>query len=345
MTETTVRVFVPTYRRPHLLPRALRSLQAQTHADWVAEVHNDAPDDPAPAEVVRSFGDPRILYVCHERNIGGTALFNLAFGPHPEPFVAVLEDDNWWQASFLERMIGALRANRDITVAWANQAVWEETAGGEWRDTRRFVRPIVTDSAPTRVTWGHPAQCFGGLHAHGTVMIRTHSGHSYPTPPMDLGSVEAVRERAYPHPLLYISEPLGVFGATVTTHRSRDRLVWATHQVLLAASFLKHVHATRGYWEKLWQRARASSPRMTSTLLLATRQDPTLRCHLTHAVPDDWRYLAVRTARRPLVFLQLLRARRRAPAIWDHLDAHTADRAREAATAGPAEHETLPALP
>ena len=43
-----VRVYLFTYRRNHLLPRALRSLVAQTHTNWVCELHNDDPADPFP---------------------------------------------------------------------------------------------------------------------------------------------------------------------------------------------------------------------------------------------------------------------------------------------------------
>ena len=47
-----MRVYLPTCRRPQLLPRALTSLRAQTCPDWVCELHNDAPDDPGPARLV-----------------------------------------------------------------------------------------------------------------------------------------------------------------------------------------------------------------------------------------------------------------------------------------------------
>src|ERR1700739_258820 len=43
-SQAQVRVFVPTYRRPKLLPRALDSLLAQTFTEWECEVHNDDPN-------------------------------------------------------------------------------------------------------------------------------------------------------------------------------------------------------------------------------------------------------------------------------------------------------------
>src|SRR5262245_17316131 len=116
--RASVRVFVPTYRRPSLLPRALDSLRAQTFADWTCEVHNDDPGDRFPAELVRVLRDPRIELRCHERMLGAVATFNLLYRPTAEPFSSLLEDDNWWEADFLDTMVREMRARPDVTVAW-----------------------------------------------------------------------------------------------------------------------------------------------------------------------------------------------------------------------------------
>lgn len=328
--SATVKVFVPTYRRSHLLTRALRSLIAQTHSRWSAEVHNDDPADPEPAAIVAALGDPRIRCVTHERTLGATTVFNLVFDTRSEPFVALLEDDNWWYPEFLERMLAALAASPSMTIAWANQQIWEELPDGAWRDTGRLVHPVPADPAPMRFAFPHPLQCFGALHANGTVLVRTRPDRGFATPPMDLGGTEAVRERAFPHPLLYVPQPLGVFAATRSSSRTRDPLVWSTLQVLLSATFLRHAPLAPAELDALWREARAVRPRMTPTLLLATRQDPSLRRHAARATPEDWRHLALRAARRPLLFIRLLRSRRRQPELWRFLDTHTAARANEA---------------
>jgi hypothetical protein len=323
-----VRVFVTTYRRAHLLGRALDSLLAQTFRDWVCEIRNDAPDDDAAAAVVRARPDPRLTYIQHRSNLGGALLFNEVFSDQRQPFVALLEDDNWWHPDFLARMVATLDAHPDITVAWSNQHIWREESDGQWSDTGRLVRPAQS-GPPVRIPWPQPAQCFGALHANGAMLLRTSAGKAYPTPPMELGGTEAVRERSFPHPLLYVPDPLAVFSLTLTTHRSTDLVNWSTNQVLLAATFLKHVRAGRAYWESLWARARRASPAMTGVLLLAIRQDPALRHHHAFARPADWRSFARQSLRRPIACWQLIRARRRAPDMWKFLDAQTAARCRE----------------
>ena len=324
-----VRVFVSTYRRSYLLRRALDSLRAQTLSDWVCEVHNDAPDDLAPGDVVRALADPRLQYVHHAQNMGAVALFNEVFSSQAEPYVALLEDDNWWHPYFLARMVAVLDSNPDVTLGWSNQNIWEESSRGEWSDTGRLVRPASADRTPIRLHWPNPLQCFGALHSNGSLLLRSRPGRSFPTPKMELGGTEAVRERSFPHPLLYVPEPLAVFSVTQTTHRSQVPALWATNQVLLAATFLKHAGVPPDFWRQLWADARRSSPRMTGTLILATLQDPSLRHHRRHAEKGDWWRFILGCVRHPLIFVKLLRARSCSHEMWDFLDVHTEMRAKE----------------
>jgi hypothetical protein len=55
-----VRVYLFYYRRPQTVERALRSLLAQTMADWVCEFHNDDPSDDGPRQILDAIGDPRM---------------------------------------------------------------------------------------------------------------------------------------------------------------------------------------------------------------------------------------------------------------------------------------------
>ena len=64
----TVRIFLPTHRRPTMLPRALASLCAQTCRDWVCELHNDAPDDLLPGQLLAELDDPRFTLITHPQN-------------------------------------------------------------------------------------------------------------------------------------------------------------------------------------------------------------------------------------------------------------------------------------
>ena len=171
----TVRVFLPTYRRPHLLPRAIASLRAQTFSDWICDVHNDAPEDDAPRKLLVRMQDARFSLIQHERNLGGTATFNRFFKAVREPFYAMLEDDNWWEPDFLSGMLAAATAHQEITFFWANMRLWQEQPDGSFNETGRCVWPL--EKAPYRkISWGQPSQFCGALHSHGAALVRSRLG-------------------------------------------------------------------------------------------------------------------------------------------------------------------------
>ncbi|HUR56201.1 MAG TPA: glycosyltransferase [Opitutaceae bacterium] len=330
----TVRIFLPTYRRTRLLQRAMASLQAQTFSDWICEVHNDAPDDDAPAATVARLGDARFSYHRHARNLGGTATFNLFFRATPEPFYAMLEDDNGWEPAFLEKMLAVAARHPDVTVFWSNQSVWQENADGEVRPTGRTVHLFEPSDAPRRIAWGQPAQILGALHSHGSALFRSRPGDDFSTPAVPIALVEAFRERRFPYPLVFVPEPLAQFTITRATARSQDRAEWAVLQTMLAATYLKHASPAATERVALWQRAREQQPPATGTLFLAAFAEPACRAGLRHARVADWIRWMRGAVRHPRVLPRVLGSRRRHADWWQFLDRATAEqfaRSRHAA--------------
>ena len=323
---TLARIFLPTFQRPRLLERAIASLRAQTMPDWICEVHNDAPHDSAPEELLRRLGDRRLVYCRHERNLGGTATFNLFFRATAEPFYAMLEDDNAWEPAFLSRMIAVAGAHPEATVFWCNQSIWDEDANGDVLDAARTARPLEPGEQPRRVAWGQPAQIFGALHAHGAALFRSRAGDDFTTPAVPIALVEAFRERLFPYPLVYMPEPLAQFTRTRQTARSEDRGEWAITQTMLAATFLKHAAYDDTQLAALWQEARSRQPPATGTLLLASYVEPACRALRRHARPIDWIRMLRGLVRRPALFSQVMASRRRRADWWQFLDAATAAR-------------------
>jgi glycosyltransferase involved in cell wall biosynthesis len=322
----TVRVFLPTYRRPALLERAVASLRAQTFTDWVGELHNDAPDDERPARLLAELNDPRLSYHPHPRNLGGTATFNLFFRATPEPFYAMLEDDNAWEPHFLATMLGVAERHPDVTVFWTNQSIWQEEEPGSVRDLHRTVHPATATEPPRRVDWGQPAQICGALHSHGSALLRSRPGDDFSTPLIPISLVEAFRERLFPYPLVFVPQPLARFTVTRTTARSTDHAEWAELQMMLAATFLKYAPFTREEIARLYADFRSRRPPTTSALLFAGLTDPACRPLLRAAHPIDWLRLLRGALRRPGVPGRLLQSRRRHSDWWSFLDRHTAAR-------------------
>jgi len=324
----TVRIFLPTYRRPQLLPRALASLRAQTFTDWVGELHNDDPADPAPARLVAQLADPRITLVNHHRNLGGTATFNHFFRAVPEPYYSMLEDDNWWEPDFLATMLATAAAHPAGTVFWANMRLWEELADGTWRDTGRLVWPEA-GTTPRIMSWGQTAQIGGALHSQGAALIRSRPGDHFATPPVPIAVVEPFRERMLPHPLVLVPQVLANFSQTLASARSRDAAEWAETQAMLAATFFQHCPWSAGKIATAWNEARAQSPPATTNLILAAIADPACRRLLRHAGWRDWFIVLRGFIRRPGLYFRLRRSRKTHADWWRFLEEHTARRWRE----------------
>jgi glycosyltransferase involved in cell wall biosynthesis len=88
-------IVIPTYRRPNLLRRAVRSALAQTHTDLEVWVYDNASGGETEA-VVAELGaaDSRLHYHRHQRNLGGFANFRYAIEHVQTDFFSILADDD-----------------------------------------------------------------------------------------------------------------------------------------------------------------------------------------------------------------------------------------------------------
>jgi len=324
----SVRVHLPTYRRPTMLPRALASLRAQTCTDWVCELHNDDPADPEPARLLAQLGDPRITLVTHERNLGGTATFNLFFRPVAEPFCSILEDDNWWEPDFLATMLATAAARPDITVFWANMRIAAEQPDGRFTDTGRTIWPDGSE-AVRLFAWGQPQQVCGALHSNGAMLLRTRPGQDYQIPAVPFAVIEPFRERLFPHPLALVTRPLATFSLTRQSHRSRDVREWAETQAMLAATFFRDCPWPDERLRQTWADARAQTPPGTTNLIQAALAQRGGRPGLHHARWRDWWIVLRGFVRRPGLYFQLRRSRERHADWWRFLEENTGRRWQE----------------
>jgi len=103
-SSPAVSVIIPTYNRAHLLPRAIRSVLAQTFQDFEVIVVDDGSTDDTEA-VVRSFPDPRIIYLRHDMNRGGSAARNTGIRAARGEYIAFLDSDDEWLREKLERQL------------------------------------------------------------------------------------------------------------------------------------------------------------------------------------------------------------------------------------------------
>lgn len=125
-----VHVRTTAYKRPELLERCLRSLTAQTWADWVCDVYDDDPEQGARL-VCDSLGDARIRYTPNRVQKFASRNIDACFtsdNPHRAEFFFVLEDDNYVFDDFMAANI-ALCRRHGVEVVLRNQVVDYDLSG------------------------------------------------------------------------------------------------------------------------------------------------------------------------------------------------------------------------
>ena len=112
MNPPTFSVIIPTYNRAQTLTRAIKSVIDQTLQNWELLVVDDASTDDTP-QLVKRFRDRRIRYLRRQANGGVSAARNDGIKAARGEYVALLDSDDRFLPTFLERTLHALRASVD----------------------------------------------------------------------------------------------------------------------------------------------------------------------------------------------------------------------------------------
>lgn len=106
-----ITTIIPTYRRPMLLRRAIKSALNQTYPHLRICVYDDASNDET-ADVVADLikEDSRVSYHCHSKNIGSVCNYNYGLENVRTPLFSLLSDDDILLPEFYETAIKGLHA-------------------------------------------------------------------------------------------------------------------------------------------------------------------------------------------------------------------------------------------
>jgi glycosyltransferase involved in cell wall biosynthesis len=106
----TVSIVVPTYNRPDLVRRAVRSVLEQTYSEIECIVVDDGPSEETRA-AVESFDDDRVHYLRHSTNRGASSARNTGIEFARGDYVAFLDDDDEWHPEKLEKQVPLLESS------------------------------------------------------------------------------------------------------------------------------------------------------------------------------------------------------------------------------------------
>jgi hypothetical protein len=315
----TVLVYIATYRRPLLLKRALQSVCQQTCSNWEVRVVNDDPEDDRVGPIVDGFKDARVKMLTPVIKRGPARAFNEVFRARDCEFSALLEDDNWWEPQFLERMQQALKLSPHVDVACGNERIWKERADGRWEDTGRT---IWSFSGEKEFNTDPVFACGSAKLCNSSMLVRRRGRPDYVTPddlPVDV--TEHFRERVVHQPILLVSDVLVNFSQTLATHRASRGGLWGEYQAMLTASVFASLPPERR--EQIASRVFATmgsapSPRSAS-LLSAAVCSPEASVLWQKASPRQKGRFLLGLVRRPQQWSRLRHLRRRRKSHWDFL--------------------------
>lgn len=110
-----VTVIVPTYNRPGMLERALKSISEQTFTNYEIVVVNDGGVDVS--DIVRKFN---ARYIPLGRNWGCAGAKNVGLRAANGRYIAYLDDDDLYYPQHLEKLVSALKAGARLAYSDAN---------------------------------------------------------------------------------------------------------------------------------------------------------------------------------------------------------------------------------
>jgi len=107
MNKPSVSVIIPTYNRASLLARSVNSILGQTYQDFEIIIVDDASTDNT-EKLVKTLKDPRIIYLKHEKNRGGSAARNTGIKAARADLIAFQDSDDEWLPDKLAKQMDLL---------------------------------------------------------------------------------------------------------------------------------------------------------------------------------------------------------------------------------------------
>jgi glycosyltransferase involved in cell wall biosynthesis len=131
--EPRFSVVVPTYRRPHLVGRAIASVLAQSHPDFELLVVDDGADAATRRAVEEgAAGDARVRYLARERRGGVSAARNTGIERASGRWVTFLDDDDHLLPGMLRAAADRIDASDPpLGFLWCAVAMVRDTPRGE----------------------------------------------------------------------------------------------------------------------------------------------------------------------------------------------------------------------
>lgn len=128
-----VSVLTPLYNTPEpILREMIESILNQSFKDFEFLLLNDSPDNERIDEIVRSYNDPRIIFLDNVKNLGISASRNVLLARARGEYVAIFDHDDISTPDRLEKEAAFLDANPHIGVVSSRLKMLESGKVTKW---------------------------------------------------------------------------------------------------------------------------------------------------------------------------------------------------------------------
>lgn len=119
MSLPTVSFVVPCYKLASLLPECVHSILSQSYGDFEILILDDCSPDNT-AEVARSFTDPRVRYIRHEKNLGHLRNYNYGITASRGKYVWLISADDYLRdANALQKYVDIMERHPNVGYAFS----------------------------------------------------------------------------------------------------------------------------------------------------------------------------------------------------------------------------------
>ena len=240
-----VSIVIPTYNRATDLERALKSVMAQTYAEWECWVIDNYSTDET-EEVICNFNDARIQWLkIHNQGVIARSR-NLGIQNAQGQYIAFLDSDDWWFPQKLERAVGYFDQGADLVYhdLWCVK-----------RTKQRYYRKKVSSRALSMPVYDDLI-FNGNALANSSVLIRTElirklGGLSEDPQLIATEDFDCwLRAAQLSHRFFYIPEVLGYYwiGAHNESHPTRALVYLKRLQTLYFMEYITHADREMPCW-------------------------------------------------------------------------------------------------
>ncbi|MGD0288888.1 MAG: glycosyltransferase family A protein [Candidatus Binataceae bacterium] len=230
--NTQITTVIPTYRRPRLLDRAIRSVIAQNYPNSEIHVFDNASGDNTREVVARlAEKDSRVKYHRHPRNIGMMENFAHGISKVSTPFFSILSDDDFILPGFYDTAMRSLEEYPEAGfflggLLFADPAVQVVHASNVGRAMRGLIRQpdlFISLLPGAWLTW--TSTVFRTERVKQAGGLNVAFGHT--------GDVDLVLRLAATYPAFLDPRPCAVFSMHPDSASGRDRFDVLRQQLTL----------------------------------------------------------------------------------------------------------------